>query len=308
MEFGPHVAPAGLAAIINLEVPTDPAVWEEVVRPWAEGGVAALASGAVERLLAAPALTTRNLARNTEPLGLPGTPWGSLSVEPEDRRRSGPLYAWTKPTWAKFLKALGENPRHLGVSFCSLDEEGFSGGGVTFRLAAGLGVLPRGWGALTLFQKPVGDAERDDVAQRWVDFVRDFVSSVPVPVAFGSIDQDLSVYQTPFEESTRTRFGGALGTGFLRGYSWVTIVGASAMERIGGIEALRSSGAFVSVDEVGFGSVMVQATERLSDYDEEAVRRVFEALAPALPAGKAHPTFDARARLVLRDAAEVAPR
>ena len=70
----------------------------------------------------------------------------------------------------------------------------------------------------------------------------------------------------------------------LQGYEWVTLVPAAAA-RLGGAAALRESGAFWRVDELPTGGVLVQATHRMEEYDLAAARRVWEVLAPVLPAG-----------------------
>ena len=71
----------------------------------------------------------------------------------------------------------------------------------------------------------------------------------------------------------------------LQGYSWVTLIPASAAARLGGAAALTGSGAFWRADELPTGGVLVQATERMGDYDLAAARRMWEVLAPALPPG-----------------------
>jgi hypothetical protein len=71
----------------------------------------------------------------------------------------------------------------------------------------------------------------------------------------------------------------------LQGYSWVTLVPAGAVARLGGAVVLTGSGAFWRVEELPTGGVLVQATERLGEYDLAAAHRVWEVLAPVLPAG-----------------------
>jgi hypothetical protein len=72
----------------------------------------------------------------------------------------------------------------------------------------------------------------------------------------------------------------------LRGYGWVTIASDALVERVGGIEALRRSGAFVEVSGLRNGGVWLQATQWWEQYGAVEAERVFAALAPVLPAGR----------------------
>jgi hypothetical protein len=76
----------------------------------------------------------------------------------------------------------------------------------------------------------------------------------------------------------------------LRGYSWATLVPAELVARLGGIRALRQSGAFHEVDELGYGAAWLRATADPAGYDEQAARRVFDVLAPVLIGGRARRT------------------
>jgi hypothetical protein len=57
------------------------------------------------------------------------------------------------------------------------------------------------------------------------------------------------------------------------------------VSELGGIGALRASGAFDQADELSYGAAWLQATANPGDYDEQAARQVFEALAPVLIGG-----------------------
>jgi hypothetical protein len=67
---------------------------------------------------------------------------------------------------------------------------------------------------------------------------------------------------------------------------------------LGGIEAVRKSGAFASAIELPSGGAVLQATPRLSEYEGDAVRKVFEALAPVLPADAPWPDDFNRFKLI----------
>lgn len=66
-------------------------------------------------------------------------------------------------------------------------------------------------------------------------------------------------------------------------YDWTTVISKQLAVTLGGVEALRQSGVFHRVAEVAGGSVWLQATERLDEFDQEHGYRLFEVLAPVLP-------------------------
>jgi hypothetical protein len=72
----------------------------------------------------------------------------------------------------------------------------------------------------------------------------------------------------------------------LRGYSWLTICAQDIGDRLGGVEALQATGAFHEVSQLAYGGYWLQATERFQQYDIDSARRVFKALAVALPPGR----------------------
>jgi hypothetical protein len=69
----------------------------------------------------------------------------------------------------------------------------------------------------------------------------------------------------------------------LRGYEWITVAAAPVVERLGGHDALKDSGAFWSVEPLAGGGAWLQATERLAEYDLARSAAVLEVLRPALP-------------------------
>ncbi|NEC91901.1 DUF3396 domain-containing protein [Streptomyces sp. SID12501] len=77
---------------------------------------------------------------------------------------------------------------------------------------------------------------------------------------------------------------------FLRGYAWVTVCPEELTEELGGADSLERTGAFYRVVPLGSGGAVLQATETISGYSDEAMRRTFDVLAPVLPPGL--PRFD----------------
>jgi hypothetical protein len=72
----------------------------------------------------------------------------------------------------------------------------------------------------------------------------------------------------------------------LRNYGWLTVLSDEMAERVGGAERLRTSGAFVEVDRLAAGGWWLLATKTWQEYGPEQADRLFELLAPVLPAGK----------------------
>ncbi|GAB1645703.1 hypothetical protein [Krasilnikovia sp. MM14-A1259] len=75
----------------------------------------------------------------------------------------------------------------------------------------------------------------------------------------------------------------------LRGYSWVTILAGDLADRVGGAEALMSTGAFVAARRLANGGMWLQATADYREYDERASDPVFRALVPAASGGPGPP-------------------
>ena len=71
----------------------------------------------------------------------------------------------------------------------------------------------------------------------------------------------------------------------LRGYSWLTILPQELLDRVGGLETLAGSGAFVEVRPLSAGGVWLLATDDYRAFDDRALLRVFHALSPALRPG-----------------------
>ncbi|TCO44076.1 hypothetical protein EV646_111269 [Kribbella antiqua] len=124
-------------------------------------------------------------------------------------------------------------------------------------------------------------ASQDDL----VAFVRDFAELTEA--SFANIASDNSSNQTALETylPRLQELGLMESPSVVRGYSWVTLVTANAVPRLGGVDGLESSGAFVEVAELQYGAALLRATRFFEEYKDSAVERVFRALAPVLPAG-----------------------
>jgi hypothetical protein len=93
---------------------------------------------------------------------------------------------------------------------------------------------------------------------------------------------------------------------FLRGYGWITLCPAVLADRLGGAAGLEASGAFVAVRSLPSGDVLLLATATPQEFDQAALRRVWSAVAPALPPGQPKLTTGyEHNEVILEDAADV---
>ncbi|MEO3816986.1 hypothetical protein [Plantactinospora sp. B24E8] len=108
---------------------------------------------------------------------------------------------------------------------------------------------------------------------------------------------DMGLYRIRTDSAAESRT-------FLRGYEWVTICPRELAERLGGVAALTSCGAFAEVVPLAAGGVLVRAGDADEPYRPESIQVVFRALAPVLPPGQPRglPGYDL-SRLVFADAA-----
>jgi hypothetical protein len=133
------------------------------------------------------------------------------------------------------------------------------------------------------------DADDAVYYTRWVDFLAATLDQANP--AFGIVTDDNLVNATAIDVVLNRRYKRSLDDSrrFLRGYGFATVVPAELVDRLGGGRELADTGAFVRVQSLRAGGVVLQATPTLSQYDDEAMRRVFRALAPVLPAGMPRP-------------------
>ncbi|MGW3356093.1 hypothetical protein ACWDFL_11810 [Streptomyces bungoensis] len=125
--------------------------------------------------------------------------------------------------------------------------------------------------------------------------------------AFGCIEYDQFSEESNLDLVLRRNPNDSLRASrrLLRGYAWTTICPEELVRSLGGVEALRETGAFTRVLPLAQGAVL-QSTETVAGFSDEAMNAVFEALATVLPPGM--PKFDPAfpdIRYVPRDASAV---
>ncbi|NEA31693.1 hypothetical protein [Streptomyces sp. SID13031] len=145
------------------------------------------------------------------------------------------------------------------------------------------------------------------VGERWMSFLADCVGSRSVDygqvVLDGNINHSTSLdaglgrtFITSIKESAK----------FLRGYGWITLCPKVLADRLGGGAGLEASGAFVAVRTLDSGDVLMLATAIPREFDQEALRRVWRAVAPVLPPGLPEVTVGyEHNEVIYEDAADV---
>lgn len=304
------VHPASLKSklTIQFDVPTpeDPEVFAELVRRWMGQCADLLARDALDVIEAAPEQPVRSLSRLRGSFGEPGTPWGSIVFAPADRRRQGALYAWSPKAWQRILGRAAERPERLELKLSQLDDIGQPGGGDHYyHFSVERKHDSQHWTSLRAYHSRSGPVpDWAPVQERWLGFAKDWAESFEDAPGFGYVADD-AIRGVPLEKAIGLHKI-HLDDGRLRGYSWVTVLGPTAAHTLGGVDGLRDSGAFCEVRALPSGAVLAQATPTPEEYTPDRVRKVFEVLAPVLPAGMPSipPIHDPQYKLVYEDAAE----
>lgn len=302
-----------LEILVDAQLPTD---GEFVAAAgWWLTEVGRVLGGPVWDQMAATASTVR-LGRDGFPHGEPGGVAGTVSVLP-------------KPPWTGDADSVTIRPHSAGnhewihgelmrrplaseFELEELDDAGdpYEVGGGALRVSVTVLEDSPDWvqfaARMTRFRTGE-NLSQPQVAARWAGVCREL--SMHLNPSFAHVcDGYVGDGQTPLD--TAVFRGGRIpsiigGRQVLRGYSWVTVVPSELAAKVGGVRALLASGAFVVVEELPSGGLWLRATETPADYDGDAVRRVFEALAPVLPPGQPQrdPFVDPHRRLVWEDAA-----
>jgi hypothetical protein len=225
------------------------------------------------------------------PFGPVGSRWCSLLVIGQrERRLSKSLRAWSPKNWERFLAQSPEVSVEMSAKFSTLNRFGHAGQpSLTISAYRPRPPEARQWLRLdvTYVVGALGTTPPipDELPERWREFL--FTQAERWPPVFGFLADDVigAGTRTPLEAMLATFPDETLplADSQVRGYSWVTVTSAGVLQRLGGVEAVRAGGAFADASVLPSGGAVLQATPRLSEYEGDAVRRVFEALGPVLP-------------------------
>ena len=207
-----------------------------------------------------------------------GAAHATMSVAKFDDTHPEP-WEWTEAyspaAWDEFLHRLGRLPDAAGFDERRLSGPGFRVGLMTER------------DHLDLFSTIDDAVANDPDGERVILATVREVAEMAAPLAVAVAVQG-SQRETPLEvaigrsNTTYVRRPGET----LRNYGWLTVLGDEMAERVGGADRLRASGAFVEVDPLAAGGWWLLATKTWDEYGPEQANRLFELLAPVLPAGR----------------------
>ncbi len=278
-------------------------------RRWFEAAAQGVAAGLLDDLRTRPPQSRKvfGSGASPEPWGEPGGLFASLLRFDRLWGDARSKRVWSERAWKQFLDGLSDLPVAAELRIFELNERGkpswntltvsaqrISEDGQWFRLFCEF---------LCSDPRP-GTRVAKLTTQDVVDMVRE--TAADIPATFGCVTDDGGAGgETALEDALNAAWDDGIQRSreVLRGYPWVTICPPQIAERLGGVEALRASGAFWDVRVLPTGSVWLQATERLEDYEGDALRRVFRTLAPVLPAGEPKPYVgEYRGRMVYEDA------
>jgi hypothetical protein len=206
------------------------------------------------------------------------------AVFPDDGYAGEP-WEWDAPyspsAWDELLHKIGELPSNASFEANTLDELGRRGGP---RLSVAMSAEGGYLGLTSSIDEKLAN---DPAGQQEILATVREVAEDADPVA-AAVSEDEYLNSTPLERALN-RFGtiGFLEAGsVLRNYGWLTVLGERMGERLGGLDRLRASGAFVEARQLTHGGYWLLATRTWDEYGPEEANRLFEIFAPVLPPGR----------------------
>jgi hypothetical protein len=294
---------------LSLERPDTDAETAELLRAWFGGAFEAMGGELRQRLLAVEPLSDDLLRRRprNDPYGQPGDVWSHVMTGVRGARGiRNRANAFSTAAWQKFLTGMDKVPATGELNICTLDQHGFPHGLPAMRVHSEFHDEDERWLFLWVLFGP--DLLQDPgYQQETLSFARTFANRYNP--SYGEVSYNLGGLDTAFEQRFTLRPSRTIlsSRSVLRGYSWLTICPQEIGDRLGGLQALRSSAAFAEVEPLDAGGYWLLATSDYRGFDAATAERIFQVVAPALPRGKPLPLGrdDPWSHIVERDAAEV---
>lgn len=236
----------------------------------------------------------RVLSGAVDPPGEPGQVLGIIWMSFAGPVSWESVSLYSDRSWKKMLAALDRCPFTVLVQVRPLDREGkLPRGGQSAVIEVSRERYEPSWARFRFSASAEGTGWPDapELQDRWATYVR--AKAGALGACAGSMTDDIGPgYDTALERmiiGIRTPLSAARDA--LRGYSWVTVVAAELAARLGGPDRVADTGAFDEITPLPDGSLWLRATHVINDFTGERIRRVFEALAPVLIAGKSSPAL-----------------
>jgi hypothetical protein len=296
----------GFRAELDYLLPSGSAEVGLLVQDWFTAAVEQLAGDFVAAL--PPKGLPSKVLRDPEggPFGPVGSQWCSLLVIGQRKRGlSKSLRAWSPRNWERFLAQSADVSVEMAATFSTLNRFGHAGPpSLTIRAYRQRPPDARQWLRLdaSYVVGRLGETPPipDEVPEVWRKFL--VARAEQWPPVFGFLADDVisAGLRTPLENAMGTFPEDMLplADSHVRGYSWVTVTSPGVLRRLGGADVVRRGKAFADMIELPSGGAVLQATPRLSEYEGDAVRRVFEALSPVLPEDRPWPDPFDRFKLI----------
>ncbi|MGA5305600.1 hypothetical protein ACPCHT_37300 [Nucisporomicrobium flavum] len=294
---------------LTVERPADDAAAARMLRAWFTGAFEAVGGKLRAAVLAAEPMSDYNLKGRPadEPYGNPGEVWSAIHTSARGARGvvRTKSKAYSTKAWKAFLEGLSAPPFGAELTAITLDHAGFPNAFPALTIGLRTNDDDPGWWFLSVRFGPelLDDPEFQKSA---LTFVRSFADDWNL--AYGEISYDRGSGRTAFESVFRGQPDQTSRTSrqTLRGYAWLTICPQEVGDRLGGLPALRASGAFAQVEALSNGGYWLLATDDWRDFGQPVAERMFSVLAPALRPGEPLPDApdDPPYYVSRRDAAE----
>jgi hypothetical protein len=223
-----------------------------------------------------------------KPWGEPGHVLGRLRVHRDHPAFKGREALYSDRAWQRALTGLADHPWTVSVEIRELDDHGFPAHKGWTGIEVTRDYYAPTWVTFS-FSAPAADTgwpESPQLQDEWAHFVQREAGRVNA--CAGKMTDDVGAGQTALQRATHNMSPKIEDSrSVLRGYSWVTVVTADLVARLGGAEQIESTGAFYQVSPLPNGALWLRATPTINEFTDEKVRAVFEALAPVLLTGEA---------------------
>jgi hypothetical protein len=261
------------------------------LRSWVDLGLSTVAARYMARIAAQPPLAA-DVFRTGAAYGQAGTAWGWIGYSVPNRhgRRRTVGRVYSDAEYARFqsqaggVLAFGDRITNVLLQVGTLTPSHHQLGIDRVDIRANLPEAAANTLLLTL-DFPPGNLDGEVVAawRRWVD---------EHAVTFGVVERAVAFVDTVLEDSVNVPRYSLLYQlrERLRGYGWLTIASPEVGDRLGGVDALRATGAFAEVARTRSGSYWLRATTDPHSYGMADAERVFRAVAPVLPPGMPYPS------------------